>query len=113
MKVELLPAVKPGSTCQVRYEVNIVKTFYYVIDMYEESPSKIWWELAESNLMKENRGSWELQAKGKNKTAAHYTVDVAFKGLLPSSLIQSVTKASLPTMVEGFQKLIEDHKKGK
>lgn len=110
-KVDVLPPKKPKSTCQVRYEVNIVKTFYYVIDMYEEGPGKIWWELAESNLMKENRGGWELKAKGKTKTEAHYTVEVAFKGLLPSSLIQSVTKATLPTMIEGFQKLIKDHKK--
>jgi ribosome-associated toxin RatA of RatAB toxin-antitoxin module len=108
--IEILPADKPGSSCQVRYELNIIKTFYYVLDMYEESPSRVWWQLADSNVMKENNGSWTLSKKGKDKTAAVYTLDIKFKGLVPSTITSKVAKANIPGMLEGFQKLIDECK---
>ncbi len=110
-EIEVLPAEKSGSSCQVRYELNIIKTFYYVLDMYEEKPGKIWWQLAESNLMKENNGSWQLTEKGSEKTAATYSLEIKFKGLVPSAVTNKVAKSSMPAMLEGFQKLIDDTKK--
>jgi ribosome-associated toxin RatA of RatAB toxin-antitoxin module len=110
-KIEVLPPKLPKSTCQVRYEINVIKTFYYVIDMFEESPKKIWWTMSESNLMKSNSGQWDLKEVDKNTTEATYTLDVAFKGFVPGAVTDRVAKANLPAMMAGFQKIIEQSAK--
>jgi len=108
-KVEVLKPRIAGSTCQVRYELNLIKKFYYVLDMFEQAPNKIWWELDESNIMKANTGSWNLEEKGKDKTKAVYTLDVKFRGLVPSKITDQIAKANLSQMLSGFQKMINDH----
>ena len=105
--IEVLPAKAPGSSAQVRYELNIIKKFFYVLDMFEEAPNKIHWSLAESNLMKINNGSWQLDAKDTSTTKAIYSLDVKFKGLVPGSITDSIAKANLPAMMTGFQKIID------
>jgi ribosome-associated toxin RatA of RatAB toxin-antitoxin module len=111
-KIDVLPAKEKGSVCQVRYELNIVKTFFYVLNMFEDGPKKIWWTLAESNILKANNGSWTFKTKPKekNKTHASYKLDIRFKGLIPSAITDQVAKANLPLMMNGFQKLIDDSK---
>lgn len=104
-------ATEKGSQCQVHYEINLIKTFYYTLNMFETSNEKINWTLADSNLMKKNNGSWTLKKLGTNKTLAIYTLDVAFKGLVPSMITDQVAKTSLPGMLEGMQKLIKEKKK--
>jgi ribosome-associated toxin RatA of RatAB toxin-antitoxin module len=108
-KIEVLPAKATGSRCQVRYELNLIKKFYYVLDMFEEAPNRIWWKLDDSNLMKQNDGSWEFTKKSADATKARYTLDVKFKGLVPSSITDQIAKANLPAMLTGFQKLIDDN----
>lgn len=109
-KIDVLPAKEKGSVCQVRYELNIVKTFYYTLNMFEEGPKKIWWTLDESNILKSNNGSWSFKSKSKekDKTHASYKLDIRFKGLIPSAITDQVAKANLPLMMTGFQKLIND-----
>lgn len=103
----LPPPAGSKAKCLVRYEINIVKTFFYTIEMFEESPSKIWWTMTDSNLMKRNNGTWLLTAKGDGETSAVYKLDVTFKGLVPSMITDQIAKANLPGMFEGFQKLID------
>jgi len=110
-KLIVLPAKKKNSTCQVRYEINLIKQFYYVIDMFEESPQKIWWNLAESNLMKMNNGEWQLSETNENQTHATYNLEVKFKGLVPSAVTNKVIQANLMATLNGFQSLIDDHQK--
>jgi ribosome-associated toxin RatA of RatAB toxin-antitoxin module len=105
--VEVLPAKVDGSVCQVRYDLKFIKTFYYTLNMFENSPNKIWWNLDESNIMKVSNGSWTLKSNGKDKTDATYSLDVAFKGLVPQKIVDQITKANLPLMMKGFQKLID------
>jgi ribosome-associated toxin RatA of RatAB toxin-antitoxin module len=105
--IEVLPAQAEGSTCQVRYELNLIKKIYYVLDMYEESPNKIWWQLADSNIMKQNNGSWLLDSKGSSQTKATYSLDIKFKGLVPGAITDQIAKANLPGMLIGFQKIID------
>lgn len=109
--ITVLPA-KSGSKarCLVKTELNIVKTFYYTIEIFEESPHKIWWSLVDSNLMKTNNGSWTLTSKSANETSAVYRLDVAFRGLVHSMITDQIAKANLPGMFAGFQKLIDSLK---
>lgn len=111
-RIDVLPPKESGSVCQVRYELNIVKTFYYVLNMFEDGPKRIWWTLDDSNILKGNIGSWTFKTKGKDKTKTHaiYKLDIKFKGLIPSVITDQVAKANLPLMMTGFQKLIDDSK---
>lgn len=109
-KIEVLPPQAKGSKCQVRYELNIIKTFFYTLDMFEKGPEKIWWTLADSNLMKASSGSWDLKQSGKDKTRAVYKLDIKFKGLIPGAITDQIAKANIPGMMAGFQKLINASK---
>jgi ribosome-associated toxin RatA of RatAB toxin-antitoxin module len=108
-QIKVLPAQKEGSSCQVRYDINLIKKFHYTLDMFEESPTKIWWSLADSNLMKKNEGSWELSQSGKS-TEANYSLEVTFRGLVPSAVTNKIAQANLPSMFAGFQEMINDNK---
>lgn len=105
--IEVLAPQAKGSKCQVRYDINIIKSFYYTLDMFEEAPGRIWWSLADSNIVKSSNGSWTLKSTGKDKTTALYKLDVKFKGLIPSAITDQVAKANLPAMMAGFQKMID------
>jgi ribosome-associated toxin RatA of RatAB toxin-antitoxin module len=109
--IKLLPPKVKNSSCQVRYELRIIKEFYYVLNMYEESPTKIWWDMDESNIMKSNVGSWKLKEKGEGSTRAIYTLDIQLKGLIPRAITDRVAEANLPAMLAGFQRLIDDCRK--
>jgi ribosome-associated toxin RatA of RatAB toxin-antitoxin module len=108
---KVLPAPTGSKArCLVRTEINVVKTFFYTIEMFEESLGKIWWQLSDSNIMKQNNGSWVLTPDGKSRTSAVYSLDVKFKGLIPSSITDQVVKANLDATLAGFQKLIDAEK---
>lgn len=111
--VTVLPAKKPGSTGQVRYELKIIKSFFYTLNMFEDKPGRIWWDLEESNIMKRSNGSWTLTDLGNGKTKASYSLEIAFKGLVPSSIVDQITKANLPGMFKGFQDLFDANRKGR
>lgn len=108
--IHVEPAVKVSNAkCRVRYELNIVKTFYYTLEMNEEPSKKMWWSLVDSNLMKQNDGGWDFEPVGADKTKATYRLDIKFKGLVPSMITDQIAKANLPMMFAGFQKLIDEN----
>jgi ribosome-associated toxin RatA of RatAB toxin-antitoxin module len=111
--IKVLPAKKSGSTCQVRYELKLIKSFFYTLNMFEEAPNKIWWDMDESNIMKYSNGSWDLADLGSNKVKAIYKLDVGFSGFVPQKIVDQIAKANLELMMNGFQKLIDDQAKGK
>jgi len=102
----LPPSAGSKAKCMVRTELNIVKTFYYTIEVFDDAPNRIWWNLIDSNLMKTNNGSWNLSTGATNETIAIYKLDVGFRGLVPSMITDKIAKANLPAMFDGFQKLI-------
>lgn len=106
--IKVLPAKKPGSTCQVRYELKLIKSFFYTLNMFVEAPNKIWWDMDESNIMKHSNGTWTLTDNGDNTTQAVYKLDVGFSGFVPQKIVDQIAKANLELMMNGFQKLIND-----
>jgi ribosome-associated toxin RatA of RatAB toxin-antitoxin module len=102
----VLPAKVNGSGCQVRYDLKLIKTFHYTLNMFDDTKNKIWWSLSDSNIMKSSSGSWELSPIDKHHTKAVYKLDIAFSGLVPQKIVDQLTKANLPLMMDGFQKLI-------
>jgi ribosome-associated toxin RatA of RatAB toxin-antitoxin module len=108
--IEVKPAKKPGSVCQVRYELKIVKSFHYTLNMFEKPGERVWWDMDDSNIMKQSNGSWTLADAGPGKTKATYALDIVFKGLVPGAIVDQITKANLPGLFKGMQKLMDDLK---
>lgn len=102
------PPTVPQSFALVTFKINLVKTFYYSINVFESPPERLWWNLQDSNLMKKSNGSWLLVDNGNDRTKATYSLDVAFKGLIPQIMIDKVTQSSIEPMMDGFQRLIDD-----
>lgn len=102
-----LPPQVSGSNVAVRYELNLIKTFYYVLNMFEVEPNHIHWSLQESNIMTLNNGSWDFTADGDHRTKAIYRAEIKFKGLIPSKITDQVIKSNVDGMFAGFQKLID------
>jgi len=112
-RIDVLPPKKPGSVAQVRYELKLIKSFFYTLNMFEKSPSDIHWDLDDSNLMKKSNGSWKLSPAGEGQTKAIYSLDIAFSGFVPQKVVDQITKANLPLTFKGFQKLIDERKSEK
>lgn len=106
-EIDVMKPTEKGSVCKVAYKINIIKEIFYTLNMYHDEPNKIWWELDESNLMKKNSGSWEFKKRSDNETIAIHTIDVDIKGFVPRSLLDKVSKAQIPAMMESMQKLID------
>ncbi len=110
-EILVLPAEDPKAACTVEWHIMLIKDIHYKLNMFHEAPHKISWQLVDSNLLKVNSGCWEFSAQGADKTLAKYSVDVAAKLFIPGSIIESLTRANLPKMFDGMQKLISKHGK--
>lgn len=108
LKVIVLEPLADGAACSVRYEINVVKTIHYTLNMFHTKPLEVSWELESSNLMKKNEGYWRLHDKSDGIVAADYSVDLKFRGLVPSAIVKKLTETNLPAMFEGFQELIRN-----
>ncbi len=105
----IYPPTRKGSVLMARFEIDMVKTFYYTLSFFETPPTKIWWDLEDSNLMAKNKGSWELSPKGPDKTLAIYTLESEFDSFIVDALAGSMSESMMPSILEAFQKMITDH----
>src|SRR5687768_5540959 len=65
---------RSGNQVKVHYEVELMKTVRYTLQMNEEPPRRVTWTFVEGDFMKDNHGSWELEPAGEGKTKATYTI---------------------------------------
>ncbi len=89
----------------VEMTVNFIKTTKYVIRVYNEGKTKIWWELVQGDLFKKNNGVWILDPMG-SQTQVEYSLDVDFKIFVPKIIAKKAVSMSLPAMVKNFKKRI-------
>jgi ribosome-associated toxin RatA of RatAB toxin-antitoxin module len=111
---EFLPEVKEvrtsnrkGNVVDVHYKVDVVKTIKYSIRATEEPPKKMSWTFIEGEMMRDNKGSWQLEPEGEGKTKATYTVEMALGPLVPKAIVNALVDTSLPKMLEAFKKRAE------
>jgi coenzyme Q-binding protein COQ10 len=113
---EFLPEAKKvsvkrsGTTAEVTWEINVIKTITYSLKMTEEKPSRVSWSFIKGEMMKDNKGSWVLEDAGEGKTRAIYTVELKLGALVPSSIEKALAESSLPKMLEAFKKRAEAQK---
>ena len=108
--MEILEGSPEQKECTIRYELNLIKKFYYVLSQKQNKPDSIAWSLVESNLMKLNQGSWTLKQGDEGKTLATYDLEIKVKGLIPRAVTDKLAEKSLPAMFAGFQKMINEHR---
>lgn len=111
---EFIPDIKAltvgkreGNSVEVTYEVDVIKRIKYTLKHTEKSPSELTWSLVKGEMMKDNQGSWKLEADGEGKTRATYTIDLKLGALVPSSVEKALAEARLPQMLEQFKKRAE------
>lgn len=89
---------------RVQYGVSLLgKEIHYTLDHKEEGDT-IRWNFVESNILKENSGSWTLKSLGPNKTEVRYEVTLEFKIYVPGMVLNGLVKSSLPKMLSSFEK---------
>ena len=94
---------RKGNEVDVGYRVNLVKTISYTLHMNEQRPNRIAWSFVKGEYMKDNHGTWLLEAAGEGKTKATYTIEVAVGLLVPKMIINSLVDAGLPKMLDSFK----------
>jgi coenzyme Q-binding protein COQ10 len=104
-KVKVGP--KKDGQCDVEYEASLMKTIHYTLHMKEEAPSKVSWTFVKGDFMKDNKGSWLLEAAGEGQVKATYTIEVGLSPLVPQSIVNALVGGSLPKMLEAFKKRAE------
>jgi ribosome-associated toxin RatA of RatAB toxin-antitoxin module len=111
---EFLPEVKEtrtvnrkGNTVDVHYKVDVMKTVRYSIRVTEERPTRMAWSFIEGEMMKDNKGSWVLEAQGEKQTKATYTVEMALGALVPKAIVNALVENSLPKMLDAFKRRAE------
>jgi len=98
---------RDGNQVDIHYEVDVVKRIHYTLRMVEERPRALRWTFVRGEVMKDNHGSWMLEATAEGKTRATYTIDVAVGLLVPRPLLAALVDSSLPKMLESFKKRVE------
>lgn len=99
-KIEVLSQDEKGA--KVKYCLNLIKEFTYIISLKHEKPYKVTWTLESGDLFKKNDGGWELKDLGGGKTEATYTLGVDFKMFAPSMIVNKLVANNLPTMMKAF-----------
>ena len=99
---------KKGNKLKVEYEVSVIKTIRYTLELTLEPPNRLSWTLAEKGFFKQNDGAWELKSiDGGKRTEATYTVEIAFGILVPKAIIKTLVSQNLPQMLKRFKERAE------
>jgi len=96
----------PGSTdtrALVRFELEIIKRFEYLLEFKMTRPTEVKWKLTRSNFFKVNDGAWSLTPVDASHTEAHYELEVGFGFLVPGWVSRKLTEINLPQMFDHFE----------
>ena len=98
--IEIISQDESGA--KVRYGLNLIKQFSYVLDLQHEAPTKVSWTFDSGDLFKNNNGMWELKDLGDGKTEVTYSLDVDFKLMVPKMILNKLTGKNLPAMMDSM-----------
>jgi ribosome-associated toxin RatA of RatAB toxin-antitoxin module len=87
---------------RVQFTAHVVKNITYVLELTHKPERIVTWELVEGEIFKKVSGSWDLKARGKNKTEAVYTTEVEAKVYAPPMLVKQLVKHGLPKLMNQF-----------
>lgn len=108
--VEFLPEVKKiqvsarsGNQVEVQHEVAMVATVRYTLRLTEDKPKRVSWSLVKGEFMRQNNGSWLLEAQADGRTQATYSIEMTFGPLVPRAVVNALVETSLPKMLSAFK----------
>ncbi len=104
-EVSILESAK--NKLQVEYKLNLIKKFFYILETKQEmktKSAKVSWKLVDSDLMKQNDGSWSLKMISENETEVTYDIEVEFRGLVPKMIINKLVEGNLPSLFKSYLK---------
>ena len=107
---EIKTSNRKGNQVDVQYKVDLMKSIKYSLRMTEERPSRVTWTFIEGEFMKDNKGSWVLEAAGEGQTKATYTIEMALGPLIPKSIVNAMVETQLPKMLEDVKRRAESTK---
>jgi coenzyme Q-binding protein COQ10 len=87
---------------RVKFSLNIIKKFSYILKMTHQKPNKISWLLESGDLFKKNTGFWDLSDNGDGSTSIKYGLDLDFKMMVPKMIINKLVKKNFPAMMENY-----------
>ncbi len=91
---------------KIKFQVELIKSFCYVLDIVETPPFEAQWSLFESHVFKTNSGSWVLENKGEKKVQATYSLEIAFGIFVPKFILSTAIKNHLPSFFKNFEKRV-------
>ncbi len=92
-----------GDRWRVEFELSIVKTLRYTLDLVGDPGRSLRWTLVSGDMMKSNEGGWLLEPQGDGRTRATYELEVELKGFVPRSVSRSLIERTLPANLEAFK----------
>ena len=95
---------KTDTHARVRYNINFIKNFNYILKLTQEAPNSLSWELESGDLFKVNSGKWTFKDLGNEKTEATFESEVAFKVFAPKMVVNKLVGSSLPVMMGEYHK---------
>jgi coenzyme Q-binding protein COQ10 len=101
VSVEILESTETRK--KVKFELEVIKRFDYVLEFQITPKSEVSWKLVSSNFFKKNEGRWKLKPSGSDKTEVKYSLDVAVSFLVPGWVTKKLTETNLPKMFAGFE----------
>ena len=105
---------REGDTVWFYTELSmLLKTCSYEIKLTLEKPKwRASWTLVESNMLRANEGSWQLESTPAGETYAVYTAYVAPSLPVPEMILNKLTKGTLPQLMAAVRKRVGDRKYG-
>lgn len=106
---EFLPEVVGARTVSsgngkatVRFELDLIKRFNYILDFDLSGGNSVSWTLASSDFFKVNTGRWSLEPEG-TATKATYELEVNVGFFVPSFVARTLTEVNLPKVLSQFE----------
>ncbi len=92
---------REGDHVKAKYDLNVIKTFSYVLDL-KEAEDGITWTFDSGDIFSMNNGAWELKDNGDGTTEVTYKieVDIKIKMLGTGMITKTLVNTSLPSMLK-------------
>lgn len=88
---------------KVKFELEVIKRFDYVLEFTLQGQDRVEWRLVSSNFFKKNEGRWILKSVDTGHTHVDYALDIGFGFLVPGWVSKKLTETNLPKMLKGFE----------
>ena len=72
------------------------------LQMHHSPPHRVSWTLHSGNFFKQNSGAWMIEKLGENKTEVSYSLDLEFKGLVPSFVVKKLMEKNLTKLLQNL-----------